>query len=796
MMFYVEILNLFTLYSKHKKNNHVWGNSYSCEELYDVPSRFHMGDSYPQHTILFYLLEVNFGKGLDYIISYLNDMMLVRFENNHHSDYVKMEEIPFTFQGKQRGILALEENYSSCLRNSNTPSLINSITKAVLLQIHQLSQKEDVSKYLCEILQKSNNLAMNSVGVNLIMLEIEKYFILFADVAENYDLRRLDIRNNGSSFEQGITFPSRDYLASYCNEGYFKIIEKDYSYDSSFFFTQIQPETKEKMLKIITHFQESNSLEVRNFAHNKDVRNLVAIQETEAGVVLQAKDTDDSDLQEYRKNIDDECKKNHEVTVLNLVLRYGQQEKYGQNLSMLLEDFNNGKYVDSLLAENLSPFELIYHLKSANDFSEENYNHMFLSLLQILENSNEVIRDYSLFPQVLEVLDYIQEIYLKKYKQRIVIALFMILLKVDISADDIVTQKMCKIPPILRNDLTNLLINYLYFDTSSLKTHKKMYEEEHAILRGEEQDNENNQIKHIIDSYQANQAPQLTDAFNPSHFKVCKAIVSMSSFENSRKIEQTFRDILVMMSQNQKAEWYKMSSIDLFFSASLFITISIKENWNLHELEDYIIANYQHFHTILKDNSNYISILVQNGTISSEGGWQSNEKIYCVLQKYDYFSECYTSVKDHFVPNRDYLDIGNLIKETFLIDYRWDLKNRPSKLIVLSGHEDEYIEFLMHFLQSPVGVYCFGYMLNNYPKQFPFHFLFQNSEKLLVSFSNPKLLTEDNVIFHYEKVFERVFQNYESIDDQEKNTFYELLASFGCNAPSSFSLYLKRKLEY
>lgn len=798
--FQEKLFTLFNQYTQYKDNRIFRSLEYSEERLYEINDELRSLKDYPQNNIVFNMLEVNFDETFNFVVNYINEkiekmwMKLNKTENENYKE-------KFVFKSKSRDIIYIKNHYAACLNDYSNPKLINCLAKSLLYKMVKLSEKQSVEEYLNVIFEKSNNLVLISVAVNFILINMTKYYSVFVDFAENYYLFNLDnefFKCNFNLFNINLTC---DFLTNEFKSEYNNIFKTKNDFGEAVLISQKYSEVRDKIVSILNNWNKNENLEIQRFAHDFDLSNFVAKEQIGNKVVFEPKEIEDKTLLEYKKENEKISKVTSEFLSFRKLLENTENQISELEVKRLIKNYKDGKYDSHNCYYNIEEYLQMFYLRNPKFISNKKRLKKYLKdFNRRLTCDDENISDIMYIEITLKTLCSLDKKIIIKYEKNIVSFLFKIIINNTWSNKNYqnVIEKICKNNSKIKSKLLEILIAYTYFDQKNLEINNRMNVGRENILIEEMDDAQKTFERNMILCLKKGKVYKQTDEFNIEHFNVIEYIISLVDDNNCVSIEIYLINLLenILNDEHKKENREFYIKLPMFISKFLIDNIINRSHKNLSKLKNYICENYENCFDIVAEFLSSICAHVQDTNISGDDGFAEYRVMFNILENCEYKKDLCVAYSNGFIMNINHLNIGKILSKMLYLGVEWRGQLKVESIKLLQGHEDEYVKFIMKFMDSSIGVKAFAWLNYFYPTQISKKYIFENKEIILESFKNINAFNELECINYYELFFQNIYNEYDFLTEKEKNVFYEILTSLGCNGPSAFSLYLRHQIEY
>lgn len=812
--FYFEILNIFKNKSLYKEDGrHHFYHEPSDEELFGLNDDYSHFEAYTNKTIIYELFGVDFDKTLESVIEFINGRVKEYYTNRNKLKYKSIDTMEFIFQGEKRLIYYGSDHYSAYRSNTSISPFLVSILMALERALIEKSESEDISSYLTEILTKSNNIMLIAVAMSIIIFDYQKYGDLFIEMARNYYIRDFEISRlvqDSSHFN----FPTRDFLAQEDRKKFKDLPHRKYHYDKVFQFLQQTEEFQEKAFSVLDLIKKDFAdkgveipVIIKNYLHNIDIRNYEFKEKIDDKLVYGPKQIDDIEVQKAINQNENELSLSNEFNKYYFFLVFNKDigNINADEVFTFINDYSSGKYkgCNYLSTEHIDQYIQLFLLRNHDRINKKQYQKLLSDFTKII---NELSKQHSynnilFINQVIGTIPMLNKKYILKNKELIIRFLFNQILveSTNFNAKSEIYSALYKVYDKFENIYNRvflLLIQYLNFDDANLDIHNRPYKSHKMILITEINQAKSYFRKKLLSRFRKSDEISGKININPENLDVLYSIIQLTNVKNKMITEKYLFSILKLIIDNSKENWIDKAKIECNSAISEFIIKCIKNSWDVNSLIGYIIYNVEVFYEILIHAIDHMSAHVQDGDINADIGWGFIKKILEKIYTLNYKNKLYCTVKDHFVKNINHYNIGRLLETALLLNLYWINRMEPEHLQILDGNENEYVSTLVKFIDTGIGMGAIAKIAYKYEKQLGENVIFEFSDEIMKNTGTPNIFSEPNSIYYYEQLFERIFLRYSKLTTDNRNKFYELLTNIGCNAPSSFLLYLKRKLEY
>jgi len=482
------------------------------------------------------------------------------------------------------------------------------------------------------------------------------------------------------------------------------------------------------------------------------------------------------------------------------------KEEHINGLNEFITKYRNNEYedvADSLGSDIESSISLFY-LKNSNLIQEserEKECKVFLNIMNELDFENSYYQNDQI-TQIYEALKCFSDKELHANERTIVRFLFVVIISMETFNQRIhnVFEDLCMKQGAFKNIrelLIKYLIEYLKLDQESYSKFIRFKKEEFIVIH-EFNQVKMNHINHIVDNILNGDPPQINSelGFWPERFHVLNYLVELYNSQDEELLidlmEQLARDIV----NCDDEKWYKRSEIYYEKAIEAFIIKAIRSDSDINNLNELIFSSVEKFHKIPGEVIDTLAAHIQDGKLSSEKGWNYFERVAKIVLDRGNIKELSISTKDGFVLNRGNFDIGRMLESILMSSSRWLEQLKPNDIKLFKNHEENYLDYLVDFSESTVGLRVLAKVITKYPKQFDYLYVFKKYEEIIESLKIIKYSDDDNLLWYWEMLLEKIYWEYNNLSKEQRDSFYEMTTVIGCNAPSSFALFIRQKIEY
>ncbi len=819
-----EVFYLFSAFTFLQDEDKYYGSRFDDDHLYGISNPFTSGASYPKRTIIYEMFNVNFEKTFTFVINYVNSKIEILNENRCDGNNSSTLIEKFIFGSKSHTIYCVDSHFYAFLPFSSVPVLLQCIAQALMQQLLLKKVKTDITQYLKRLLEESNNLILISVAYNIIVSDIKQFYPLFINLSANYFLRMMSItakvKWNEGSFNASYDYEAHQSLQEYKSILNFKNGIDD-AFSSAFMQAQTIHDEQKSIQKVLDEMHTSDDLELQNFAYQHDLRNFVPIGKDGNKVIYSAKELETPKLKEYtettKKLLAERDKKNNAM----FFLRYGgTQPKHEDIVAYYEECKENLPESAPFTKESLVYFYNLYCLQNPALFSKKEHRKSLQNIINTISINKIEIHDSQTTIRTFETFLFLDESIVKRYSKEIITFIYRIIINssqfaLAIDEKSLIAKISAK-HKIIGKDLFNLLLGYCYFDEELLKLHLQVdHKAKHTLtipitakIHPTEQEKQATSIYH---SKKNNFSEELlkrfwkkkgkieyTNEINFENLYLLDHLVDISDVAGYSETEKHIFHILQKIYESKEDNrWYKQNSFLISFTVSHFICKALQEGRNTDKIQKYILDKHEVFHDIIIHALDTLAGNVQDGILENSIALIFYEKVYLILKKCSYKASL---VYDSARSNEKYFNTGRLLSALFLRRTTWvdTMRKRDNNLRIkfVENNKDELMSWASEFLDSSAGIDNYANIFLYYKKELEMKYFIQHIKSLRPALIRPNAFSEEYCVKYYELLCNNIYNEYNTLNQEEKNEFYELLTIIGCNAPSAFALYLKRKIEY
>lgn len=811
--FYTEIIRIYREKSIHvEDSSSLYHMDIEHEEIYNINDSLSHVEPYSFKTQFYVMLKVDFYKTLDFVIEFVNEKCKSCYDNQKRSRYYSVGLIDFKFRNHSTKIYSDGNHYTAYRGRTNVPGFLVCVLMSLERTLLEKTEVEDISNVLEKIIVESNNLMLIGIAMSIIIKDYKKYGLLFIDLLPNYYLRNLELQRYDNE-NTNLQFPTRDYFAKADRDEYDKLPHRKEQFDNVVIYIEQIEEFRESIFSMIDclksqlNKEDKQYVEKYNFLHNIDLRNFVYAGKQNDYHVYNAKEIDEKDVKEEldkEKAYIDLCS---EYSKLNNILMSNNMSSIDiKEANVLIKNYRAGKYnsVNKYMIDELEVSITLFYILNPDLLTLKQYES---EVQKCVDKALSVVsHDINAFGRLVinftKVFLNLNENYLNKFYNEILYFFFIYLIKN--TAQSFGISEVCSmlrshngIASDLIKRLVKLLIKYLEYDQKSFKIQQRMSLREVISIDelNASEKSHNNQIVKLIKSCVE---PILdgSKGYCPNRMYLVYPIANIANHLTWDLVSEVLLKLIKQLKENEYEKWVDRERVYFDLAASQFIVFGINNNIPPRKLMDYIYLNLTMFHKIVGDVIDTLSAYVQDGILKIESGWAYMNEALSNLASYEGKANLITYRRNGFIKNIDDLNLGQLLEKLLLSSSKWINQLKPDKIKIIEGHENEFIDLILNFIDSPVAFRIFAENFVNHPKQFDCILIFKYFESLLEEAKNSDIYNENNLLWYWESVIELVFNKYNDLNATNRDQFYELLTTIGCNAPSSFALFLRQKIEY
>lgn len=813
--FYLEIVRIYKEKSVYIDDSpRFYHSDIEDEEIYNINESLRHIEPHSFKTQFYTMFKVDFQRTLDFIIEFVNEKCKSSYEIQKRSKYYQVGLDDFYFRGHTTKIYSNGNYYLAYRGSSNVPAFLVSVLMSLERILLEKTEDKDISDVLEKLIVESNNLMLIGVTMSVIIKDYKKYGLLFIDLLPNYYLRELEIhRYVNETMNLPVSFPTRDHLAKADREKYNKLPHRKEQFDNVLINLEQIADYREyafsmiDSLKIQLVQEDEQYVSKYNFLHKIDLRNFVCTGMQEDYYVYEAKEMDQKDVKEELatkkaySDLNNEYLKFRNMFVSNDISKFDKEEA-----EQLIRNYRAGKYssLNTFMEDEIKVGISAFYIFNPELLTAEQYEKEIRSCIDKALNvvSHDVHSFGRLVISLTKVFMSLNDYYLSKYHDDILYFFYSYFIK---STNG--TYGVREVGILLRNHndsakelierLVKLLIKYLEYDRLSFMIQQRM--SSGKVIRIDElRKAEKLHSQRIVKIIRSGKEPKLdiSRGYCPDRMNVVYPIAVISSSVTWKLVSKTLLEFLKQIKQNKDEKWIDRATVNYEYAMSEFIVFGINNGMLPRKLIDFIYVNLTVFYKVVGEVVDTLAAYVQDGVLEAESGWAFLNEALLNLAEYEDKANLVTSSRNGFISNMDYLHLGQLLENVLLSNSKWINQIKPKIIKIIEGHEKEYLNQIIKFIDSPVALRVFAMNLATYPEQFDYISIFDYYEPLLKAALNRDIYNENNLLWYWEIIIEHVFKRYNDLNTVNRDRYYELLTAIGCNAPSSFALFLRQKIEY
>lgn len=813
--FYLEIVRIYKEKSVHvEDSSRFYHSDIKNVEIYNINESLRHIEPHSFKTQFYTMLKVDFKRTLDFIIEFVNEKCKSSYDNQKRSRYYRVGLVDFSFRDHSTKIFNNGNHYLGYRGSSNVPAFVVSVLMSLERILLEKTETEDISEVLEKLIAKSNNLMLIGVIMSIIVKDYKKYGLLFIDLLPNYYLRELEIqRYANENMNLRLSFPTRDHLAKADREEYDKLQHRKEQFDNVLINLEQMADYREYAFSVIDRLksqliqEDEQYVNKYNFLHKIDLRNFICTGNQEGYYVYEAKEIDQKDVKKNIEAVKAYSDLHSEYSKLsNMLLSDDISKIHKEEAEQLIRNYRAGKYssLDTFMEDELKVGVSVFYIFNPELLTSEQYEKEIRSCI---EKALEVVsHDVHSFGRLVicltKVFMSLNDHYLKKYYDDILYFFYSYFIKSTID-----TYGVREVGILLRShygsakglikSLVKLLIKYLEFDQLSFEIQQRLSLGK-VIKIDELRKAEKLHSDRIVKTIRSCKEPKLDilRGFCPDRMYIVYPIAVISNSLTWNLVSETLLELLKQIKQNKGEKWIDRAALNYEYAISEFIVFSVNNDMLPRKLIDFIYLNLTIFHKVVGEVVDTLSAYVQDGVLEADSGWAFMNEALLNLAEYEHKANLITSSRNGFISNIDNLHLGQLLENLLLSNSKWINQMKPKRIKIIEGHEKEYLDQIIKFIDSPVAFRVFAMNLATYPEQIDCFSIFDYYEPLLKVALNRDIYNENNLLWYWEIVIELVFKRYNDLNAVNRDRYYELLTAIGCNAPSSFALFLRQKIEY
>ncbi len=812
--FYDELIELIlnnTSFTE-KRHHRFYSSLDNDHEIYNLNEGLDCKEPYSFSNCFFGLFMADFDKTFDIVIEFINAKIGSWKDFNQEKKGYEVPKIELKYKETNLHIL---DDYNHYLAYRGTPSMPNFLVSTLMIIERVLLDKgkeENISQYIEKLILRTKSMSLIGVAMSLILHDYQKYGELFLSLVTNYFIREMETQRYINEMSN-IKFPHFDTFAKVDREKYDALPHRKIQYDEVFINVQRIEKYQLIAFGIIDSTMELIKLNdfadtaEYNFFHNTDIRNFVVVDHDDKQIVMQAKPVEIEKIKESNEIQHGLLRKRQEYHNYCIMLRYNSyEEEHIKGLNEFITKYRNNEYEDvaDSLGSGIEPSISLFYLKNSKLTQESERGEeckVFLNMMNELISGNSYYRNEQI-THIYEALKCFSDKELQVNERTIVRVFFVVIIGTEAFNQQIhnILKDLCVKQGAFKNIrelLVKFLIEYLRFNQESHAQFIRLKKGEVIEI------NEFNQVKmnhknHIVDNILNGDLPQINSelGFCPERFHVLNYLVELyNSMDEDLLVdlmEQLVRDIINCDDEN----WYGQSTLYYEKAIEAFIIKAIRSDVDINKLNMLIFSSIEKFHKIPGEVVDTLAAYIHDGKLSSEKGWNYFERVVNVVLERGRIRDLCISTKDRFVLNIGNLDVGRMLESTLMSSSRWLNQIKPDEIKLFKDHEENYLDYLVDFSDSTIGLRVLAKVITKYPKQFDYLYVFKRFDKLIEALKVVKYSDDDNLLWCWEMLLEKIYWEYNNLNKEQRDCFYEMITVIGCNAPSSFALFIRQKIEY
>jgi len=812
--FYEELIELLLSNASYIEQRHhrFYSSMDNDHEMYNVNEDLDIKEPYSFSNCFFGLFMANFDKTFDVAIDFVNAKICKWKDFNQERKGYEVPEIELKYKEINLHILDDYNHYLAYRGTSSMPNFLVSTLMIIERVLLDKGKEENISQYIEKLILNTRSMSLIGLTLSLILHDYQKYGDLFLSLVSNYFIREMEIQRYVNEITN-IRFPHFDAFAKIDREKYDILPHRKIQYDEVFINIQRNEKYQQYAFEIIDSTMaliKSNDfkdIEKYNFFHNTDIRNFIIVDHDKKQVVMQAKPVEIEKVKEINEIQQGLLMKKQEYHNYCLLLKYDSyEEEHIEGLNEFITRYRNNEFDDiaDILSSGIESSISLFYMKNSNLIPESKRREeceVFLNMMNELNIKNSYNRNAQI-TQIYEALKYFEDEELQVNKRIIVRFFFVVVIGTESFNQQVhsIFKDLCSRQGVFKNIrefLVKYLIEYLRFDQESHEQFIKIKSGE--IIKIDEFNRvKMNHRNHIVDNILNGNLPHINSelGFCPERFHVLNYLVELYNSQDKELLvdlmEQLARDIISCDDE----KWYNQSTLYYEKAIEAFIIKAIISDVDINNLNALILSSLDKFHKIPGEVVDTLADYIQDGNLSPEKGWNYFKSVVNIVLERGSIRDLCINTKDGFILNIGNLYVGRMLESTLMSSSKWLNQIKSDDIKLFKDHKENYLDYLVDLSDSTIGLRVLAKAITKYPKQFDYLFVFKRYEKVIEALKAAKYSDDDNLLWYWEMLLDKIYWEYNDLNKEQRDCFYEMITVIGCNAPSSFALFIRQKIEY